>query len=370
MFITDNKDPGRLVVGTRFVLDPPADADGDADATDNAELVALMASRELAACLLEVRDGPPRHHRLIAASRAFDALPHLKEALADPVGLDLCGRVALTGEPASFESRRGPEQRVRAHAFRVGDADRRQVVVLFEQCNPSSALDADAVLQRFGAMLAHELRAPLAPLKNGVHILQRLAQGNEAMQSPLTMMERQLGRLAGLIDDLLDVGRLGTAKVRIEHEAVNLQQVISESIESCEAAIGARQQEVKMESDGSELVVRGDPRRLQQVFTNLLSNSIKFTDAGGHIRILLRRADDMAVIDVCDDGSGIAAEELPHIFDLFSQGELHRYDRDGGLGIGLSIVRTVVSLHGGTVSARSEGVGRGAVFTIRLPLHA
>jgi signal transduction histidine kinase len=364
MFITDNKNPGCLPAGARFALDPADDADAD-----GAELAALMASRELAACLLEIGDGSPRQCRLLAASRAFDTVPGLQEALADSLNLELCGRVALTGEPASFESRPGLEHRVRAHAFRIGDADRRQVVVLFENCGPSPAPDADAVLQRFGAMLAHELRAPLAPLKNGVHILKRLAQGNEAMQSPLTMMERQLGRLVSLVDDLLDVGRLGTAKVRIEHEPVNLQQVISESIESCEAAIGARHHEVKMESDGTELVVRGDPRRLQQVFTNLLSNSIKFTDAGGHIRILLRRAEDLAVIDVCDDGAGIAAEELPHIFDLFSQGELHRYDRDGGLGIGLSIVRTVIRLHGGTVSARSEGLGRGAVFTVRLPLH-
>jgi signal transduction histidine kinase len=144
--------------------------------------------------------------------------------------------------------------------------------------------------------------------------------------------------------------------------------VVSECIEACASSIDARRHEVMIESDGGELVVRGDPRRLTQVFTNLLANSIKFTPPGGHIRIGLRRDEDMAVVEVRDDGAGIDGAELPHVFDYFKQGSSQQNEPRGGLGIGLSIVRSIVRLHGGTVGAHSDGPGKGCEFTVRLPL--
>jgi signal transduction histidine kinase len=156
--------------------------------------------------------------------------------------------------------------------------------------------------------------------------------------------------------------------VCLQRDHVNRHHVLSESIEACAAAIEARRHEVTVDSDGDMLVVRGDLRRLTQVFTNLLSNSVKFTPAGGHIRIGLSSKEGMAVVEVRDDGVGIPAEDLPHVFEYFKQGSRLEENSRGGLGIGLSIVRSVVALHAGTVTAHSDGVGAGSTFVVRLPL--
>lgn len=228
--------------------------------------------------------------------------------------------------------------------------------------------DCENPIQRFAATLAHELRGPLAPIGNGLRIVRLLAHDQPQIQGTLGMMERQFGQLVGLIEGLLDLGRLGSSNVQLEMNHVELHNVISDSIEACAAAIDARQHDVAIESSGASLVVRGDLRRLTQVFTNLLANSIKYTPPAGHIRIALGVEEGMAVVEVRDDGVGITAEELPHIFDLYSQSPAHRNQADGGLGIGLAIVRSIVRLHGGVVNARSEGPDRGSTFTVRLPL--
>jgi signal transduction histidine kinase len=210
------------------------------------------------------------------------------------------------------------------------------------------------------------VRGPLAALSNGLHILNG-RQAQEESRWALAMMDRQLARLSGFIDDLLDVGRLGSDNLRVEREPVDLHHVVSESIEACASGIDARRHEVMIDWDGDQLLVRGDPRRLTQVFTNLLTNSIKYTAPGGHIRISLARQDGMAVVEVRDNGVGIASHELPHVFDYFKQCSIHQNQARGGLGIGLSIVRNIVRMHGGTVSAHSDGPGEGSVFIVRLP---
>jgi signal transduction histidine kinase len=229
--------------------------------------------------------------------------------------------------------------------------------------------DGDNPIQRFAATLAHELRGPLAPIGNGLRIVKLLAHDQAQIQGTLGMMERQFGQLVGLVDGLLDLGRLGSSNVRLDMNHVELHNVVSDSIEACAAAIDARQHDVAIESSGAGLAVRGDLRRLTQVFTNLLANSIKYTPPGGHIRIALGVEDGMAVVAVRDDGVGISAEELPHVFDLYSQSPAHRDQSEGGLGIGLAIVRSIVRLHGGIVIAKSDGPGRGSTFTVKLPLN-
>src|SRR4051812_20460727 len=289
MFMTEREIQGRVMNAARFDHHDESDVDGD-------WLAPLLASRDIACCVLRVDDEPPGDCHFVAVSPAFAHTTGLCDAVGRSMRelrpeheqrwFDLYARVARTGEPVRFENTaRALERRLRGYAFRIGAAEHCEVMVIFEHCTPpvpvakvDSAEGDEGLLQKFGATLAHELRAPLAPLINGMHILKQLAQGNEAMQWPLTMMERQFARLSGMVDDLLDVGRLGTAKVKLDHDHVNLHHVLSESIEACAASIDSRRHEVAIDSDGAELFVRGDRRRLQQVFTNLLTNSIKYTD--------------------------------------------------------------------------------------------
>jgi two-component sensor histidine kinase len=352
-------------------------------------LAGLLHSRELAACVIEVMgDGNDLDYVFLAVSPAFEAATGMKDAVGrsmrslrpdhESYWFELYARVAESGEAVAFEhGARAFDRRFHGYAFRIGVPESRHVCVVFENCVPESSGEVlftggsgDTRLERFGATLAHELRGPLAALYNGLYIVKRGPPPHEEARWALAMMERQLARLSGFIDDLLDVGRLGSSNLRIERDQVNLRHVLSECIESCAAAVDARRHDLRVDADGSDLVVRGDPRRLIQVFTNLLTNSIKYTPPGGHIRIALAKMDGFAVIEVGDDGSGISGEDLPHVFDYFKQGHMHQNQPRGGLGIGLSIVRSIVKLHEGTVAVHSDGTGTGSTFTVRLPLFA
>ena len=362
-----------------FALADESDAHGE-------WLPGLLGSRDLAACVVQVTgDGDNLDYRFLAVSPAFADATSLRDVAGksmrslrpdhEQYWFDLLARIARSGEPSAFEhAARAFDRRFHGFAFRVGCPEARQVVVVFEDCTPARPGEpapappgnVDVRLERFGATLAHELRGPLAALSNGLHILNG-RQAQDESRWALAMMERQLARLSGFIDDLLDVGRLGSDNLRVEREPVDLHHVVSESIEACASGIDARRHEVMIDWDGDQLLVRGDPRRLTQVFTNLLTNSIKYTAPGGHIRISLARQDGMAVVEVRDNGVGIASHELPHVFDYFKQCSIHQNQARGGLGIGLSIVRNIVRMHGGTVSAHSDGPGEGSVFIVRLP---
>jgi signal transduction histidine kinase len=181
------------------------------------------------------------------------------------------------------------------------------------------------------------------------------------------MMERQLQHLVRLVDDLMDVGRVGSGKVQLQRHKLVLRQIVAASLESCEAAIASRHHDVTVECADDQLCVLGDADRLTQVFTNLLSNSAKYTEPGGKVTVTIGREGAWAVVRVRDNGIGIPPEDLHRVFDLFSQVRSHEARADGGLGIGLALVRSLVELHGGTVEAHSDGVGRGSTFTVRLP---
>lgn len=361
--------------------------DSDVDAYD--WVAQLMGSHKVAACVLEVSESGERiDYRFAAVSPGFAESTGLHDAVGrsmrelrpdhEQFWFDLYARVARTGEATHFEhGARALDRRFRGHAFRIGHPDAHQVVVIFENCSQLDGMEngampdsSDARIERFGATLAHELRAPLAPLGNGLRIVKQLSQSQEELRWTISMMERQFAQLTGLIDDLLDVGRLVSNNVHLERARVDLHHVISDSIEACGATIDARRHDVAIESVGNGLFVTGDIRRLNQVFTNLLTNSIKYTEPGGQIRIRLASVDGMAIVEVRDNGSGISREELPRVFDPFNQGRSHRYEPKGGLGIGLSIVKSIVRLHGGSVSAHSDGLGQGSCFTVRLPLSS
>lgn len=199
--------------------------------------------------------------------------------------------------------------------------------------------NADRLKDQFLATLAHELRNPLAPLRNGLEILKRTSPDSEAYGRTVNIMDRQLNMLVHLVDDLLDVSRITSGKIQLRRAKVSLQSVLAASAEASRAIIDARTHRLVIGACEDELIVDGDFDRLVQIFSNLLSNAAKYTDKAGTIEVKLRREGNRAVISVSDNGIGIPAEELSNIFEIFSQVRSHQGHADGGLGIGLSLVQ-------------------------------
>jgi signal transduction histidine kinase/ActR/RegA family two-component response regulator len=228
--------------------------------------------------------------------------------------------------------------------------------------------NADRRKDEFLAMLGHELRNPLSAIANAVRLWNVAGEDRNAVELARGVIERQTTNLSRLVDDLLDVARITEGKIDLRKRAVDVNEVIRQAVEAVRPAIDQQRHELQLilEHDAT-LWVDADPTRLEQIITNLLTNAIKYTRKGGEIRIEARRDGGEAVISVRDTGIGIAPRMLPHIFDLFTQAD-HSLERSiGGLGIGLSLCRRLVDLHGGTITASSEGVGRGSTFSVRMP---
>jgi signal transduction histidine kinase/CheY-like chemotaxis protein len=269
----------------------------------------------------------------------------------------------------------GSRRTVLAHANPYQDEQGRTVgavnvlVDITDRKKAEDALrEADRRKDEFLATLAHELRNPLAPLRNALQIM-RLAGGNgTAADQARTMMERQLQQMVRLIDDLLDVNRISRGKLQLRRERVELAAVLADAVETARPLIDAAGHELAVAVPPQPLYLEADPIRLAQVFANLLNNAAKYTDRGGHLRLTAERQGSDVAVTVADDGIGIPADALPHIFEMFAQVEGSLERSHGGLGIGLTLVRRMVELHGGTVEAVSDGPGRGSAFTVRLPL--
>ncbi|HET7204558.1 MAG TPA: ATP-binding protein [Steroidobacteraceae bacterium] len=237
-----------------------------------------------------------------------------------------------------------------------------------ERARAQSALaQANRRKDEFLATLAHELRNPLAPIRNGLQIARLSSRNDVTLQRIVEMMDRQLAHLARLVDDLLDIARISAGKIALQRKAVDLVDVIARSIESVRTLIDEHGHALEVEAPAGAVIVDGDPQRLAQVFTNLLSNAAKYTERGGRVQVRVEATPDEAVVQVIDTGIGIPPEELQQVFDLFSQVRLHHVRAEGGLGIGLALVRRLVEMHGGSVAAHSEGPGRGSTLTVRLP---
>jgi PAS domain S-box-containing protein len=219
----------------------------------------------------------------------------------------------------------------------------------------------------FLATLAHELRNPLAPVRTGLSVLDH-APSPEAAARTRDMMERQLAHMVRLIDDLLDVSRITSGKVVLRREPVLLRNVVDIAIEANRPILDGAHHELSVSLPGAELLVEADATRLAQVIGNLLNNAIKYTPPGGRIVVASRREGAEAVIEISDNGLGIPSEHLERVFEMFNQVNRTLDRAQGGLGIGLALVRELVTLHGGTVRAESAGPGHGSTFTVRLPL--
>ncbi|MDB5859123.1 MAG: diguanylate cyclase [Ramlibacter sp.] len=343
--------------------------------------------------LLRSADGVVRDYRFEEANEAFSLHTGLHDAVGKTIHelvpeherswFDLYDRVARTGEATRFvEQAKGMNRWFDVYANRLGGPGSDLVAVLFSDITERLLAEqdlrrlADELAQankrktEFLATLAHELRNPLAPLSNGLHLM-RLAGGKpETLEKTRQMMERQVQHMVHLVDDLLDVARISTGKVELRRQAMDLKDVVATAVETSGSLIESAGHKLTVELPPEPLTMNADPTRLAQVVSNLLNNAAKYTPAGGAIALRVAREDGDAVLRVTDTGVGIAPEALGKVFEMFAQVSTAEGRPQGGLGIGLSLVQSLVALHGGSVTVASPGRGEGSTFTVRLPLVA
>ena len=228
-------------------------------------------------------------------------------------------------------------------------------------------LESDRRKDEFLAMLSHELRNPLAPILNAVQLLRLQRDESEHQQRARTIIERQVGQLARLVDNLLEVSRISTGRIHLQRAQLDMRAIVECSVETVHPLIEQRRHALAVRLPPSPIWIDGDSTRLEQVVVNLLNNAAKYTDEGGHIWLDLQQEGNEAVLQVRDSGVGISPELLPHIFDLFTQAERSLARSQGGLGIGLCLVQRLVEMHGGKVAA-SSALGQGSEFVVRLPV--
>jgi PAS domain S-box-containing protein len=227
--------------------------------------------------------------------------------------------------------------------------------------------EADRRKDEFLAMLAHELRNPLAPIRNALQIMKSPGCNSEIFCRAREMMDRQVHQLVRLVDDLLDVSRIMRNRIELRHERLDLETVFSRAVETAQPALDAQGHELQVSLPTHAIRVEGDLVRLAQVVSNLLLNAAKYTDGAGRIQLSAEREGGQAVIRVRDTGIGIDPKLLPHVFELFTQADRSLARSQGGLGVGLTLVKRLVEMHGGSVQAHSAGLGRGSEFVVRLP---
>jgi PAS domain S-box-containing protein len=261
---------------------------------------------------------------------------------------DASGRIVGAAKIARDTSeRRRLEGELRRRAEDLAEADRRKT--------------------DFIAVLAHELRGPLAPIRNCARLLLLLEQADPRVAEAAAVIERQAGQVGRLIDDLLEASRAGQGKLQLRKGPVELAAVVGQAVEACRPALERKGQRLAVSLPAGPVRLSADPARLVQVFGNLLTNASKYTDEGGQVWVAAEAAAAEVVVRVRDSGVGIPAELLPRVFDLFAQAGGESDRSEGGLGIGLAVVKGLVELHGGSVEAHSEGPGRGSEFVVRLP---
>lgn len=228
--------------------------------------------------------------------------------------------------------------------------------------------EADRRKDEFLATLAHELRNPLAPISNALHIMRMPNVPRNVMEMSEGIMERQLAQMVRLVDDLMDVSRISRGKINLQKEKIVLADVINSALETASSLIEDNSHTISVSLPEEDVWLEGDFTRLAQIFSNILTNSIKYTDPGGKIHVSATRSNNDIVVEITDNGIGIAADQIPHIFDIFAQVDSAIDRARGGLGIGLTLVKNLVELHGGTVAVRSEGLGKGSTFSVGLPI--
>ena len=248
------------------------------------------------------------------------------------------------------------------------DITERKLAELKMREQTEALAEADRRKNEFLAMLAHELRNPLAPIRNAAQALQHAPGSGDAVRSAAAMIGRQVGQMVRLVDDLLDVSRVSRGKIELRRERVELASAVNHAVEAARAMYRSMNHELTVALPPQPIHLNADPTRIAQVVGNLLNNACKFTDKGGRISLTVEREGQQAAIRVRDSGIGIAADQLPRIFDMFVQIDTSLERSTSGLGIGLTLVKNLVEMHDGTVEVRSAGVGRGSEFVVHLPI--
>jgi signal transduction histidine kinase/CheY-like chemotaxis protein len=294
---------------------------------------------------------------------------------ANPVG---DGTVRLAVIPIGYDGSCGfvvagsrqPEFPLQTDRLLLGVGANQAAVVLQHKRTAAAFQELDRRKDEFLAILAHELRNPLAPLSNSLEVLKVAENSSELMEQTRGVMERQVRQMVRLVDDLMDVSRITRGKIELRREPTGLAAVLECAVETARPAIEASGHELTVTLPPEPVSLDADLNRLAQVFANLLNNAAKYTEPAGQIRLSAERQGSEVVVKVRDTGIGISGEVLPRVFDIFTQGDRSLERAQGGLGIGLSLVRGLVELHGGSVAAHSAGLGQGSEFTVRLPVLA
>jgi PAS domain S-box-containing protein len=291
------------------------------------------------------------------------------------------GHIAKTGEARRWQSEAKTLKRwFDLYASRIGGPNSNQVAVVFTDITAKKAsedhlrqtasdlTEADQRKTEFLATLAHELRNPLAPLRNALELLRRAGDRPDVSGRALEIMERQMVQMVHLVDDLLDVARIASGAIDLKKKRVDLKSIVSVAVETSLPLIEAGHHRFSVRLPEEELPLDADPARMTQVIGNLLNNAAKYTPSGGRIELMALRDGDHVVMTVSDDGIGIPKDSIGRVFDMFAQDEQAKPSAQGGFGVGLALVRRLVERHGGTVSVVSAGNGLGCLFTVRLPL--
>ena len=293
-----------------------------------------------------------------------------------PVMLTLSLLSDEAGEPFAvatmardISARKQAEQEIARYAARLEASNRelREHIAVRREAE-KEAREAVQRRDQFLAMLSHELRNPLGAILNATYVMDRRPPGSNDFERARDVVKRQARQMAHLLADLLDVARVTQGKIEIRREVVDLRDAVRDAVEAMRPVIAEHEQHLSVELPDNPIPVCGDPARLQQIQVNLLSNASKYTPRGGQIAIAVRGEQEGAVIAVRDHGAGISPEMLERIFDPFVQSDETISRSDGGMGVGLTLVRMLVAMHGGTVTAASDGPGKGSLFTVRLPL--
>jgi PAS domain S-box-containing protein len=344
----------------------------------------LFESIDEGFCIVEVVNddaGRPIDYRFIETNPSFEKQTGLVDAVGQTIKTlvpdheqqwcEIYGEVAASGKPVRFQKEaRALNRWFDVYAFPMGEPG--HVAVLFndisERMQTEQRLtDADRRKDEFLAMLAHELRNPLAPIGSAAELLDRGFADQVLVKQASAIIRRQVRHMTGLVDDLLDVSRVTRGLVTLEQAEVDVKRVLSEAVEQVRPLIEAKDHTLALHMPPEPAHVRGDQTRLVQVFTNLLNNAAKYTPVGGRIGVDLRLTGDEVEVVVSDNGIGLAPDFLTPAFDLFAQAARSADRAQGGLGIGLALVKSLVHVHRGTVVAASDGLGRGAAFTVHLP---
>lgn len=306
-----------------------------------------------------------RHMRLCGI-RAVQSTPLLSRSGA-PIGmLSTHWRRAYQPPEGSLRFLDAMASHVAALIERVSVEEALRASEAALQVRVAALEQADREKNTFLAMLAHELRNPLAPIRNVGEILAQMLSDDPAAHRPLAILERQTDQLTRLVEDLLDIARIQEGRMTLEERPVEIGSILEQAIETVQPLLREKQQQLSVQRLSGPVFVLGDPARLVQCIGNLLHNAAKYTDTGGDIGIAVREAGTRVSIAVSDNGAGISPVVLPHIFDLFVQSEETLGNSRGGLGIGLAIVKRLVEMHGGSVEVASAGEGQGSSFTIHL----